>query len=235
MRTMLLPEMVSMLRAEARISQNVAHGVHLDAPHKSLLRRIHEELYDAAEWPHLRMNWTKELTTGTRYGQYPEGLSLGGINHVYLKDGATLRPLRYGIGIEEYNSIDSEEGAQSYPVRNWVSYLSPAAEEVSVDMFEVWPIPDQTVNLVFAGKRDLFPLLVDEDKSTLDGPLIVLHAAAEILAGQRSEDAQLKLQKAQARLDMLKKRQVSGDHRPLNFSSPQRGPRLRPGIDYIPE
>jgi len=234
MRIMLMSEMLEMLRYEARLSTNAAHGVHLTPGHRSLLRRVQEELYDAYDWPHLKTTQDTTLAASDRYATYPSAFTFDGVEGVHAKDATgDWTPLAYGVGFAEYNDTDSEAGEQDFPVRRWQNYFSTDAELVHQNMFEVWPVPDQTATLRFVGKRALFPLTADGHSSTLDGPLIVLHAAVELLAAQKAEDATLKLQKAQARMDLLKKRQTAPDNRPINMSRPSRGPRLRYGIDYV--
>jgi hypothetical protein len=80
--------------------------------------------------------------------------------------------------------------------------------------------------------------LVDSDLSTLDATLLALFVAAELLARAKSEDAPMKLQKAQKyALSLLSnsttaKRKVStlGTQAPSN-----KGAQATPYIDYIPQ
>lgn len=234
MRIMLVSEMLDMLRMEARISTNAAHGVHLTPTHTALLRRIQEELYDAYDWPFLHGIFDKAVLAGDRYLEYPAGVSANGIAAAFAKQtNGHFLPMDYGIGFGEYNDKDSSTGEDGFPIRRWQHYLSNEAEQVHDNMFEVWPIPDQDTVVRFSGKRALFPFTEAGHRSTIDGPLIVLHAAAEILAGQKAEDATLKLQKAQARMDLLKKRMRPASAANVNMSKPARHQTLRRGIDYM--
>lgn len=235
MRIMQLGEMLSLLRAEARISPNVAHGSHTIPTHVALLRRVQEELYDAYAWPLLHTVGDVSLSPGERYSAFPSLLDYPGIVAAFARNAGTRwAELEFGIGIEQYNDVDSDGGATAQIVRRWRPYLSPLAEQVHTNMFEVWPVPDVPTTVRFTGKRRLMPLNdPNTDVSTLDGPLVVLHAAAEILAGQKAEDAALKLEKARARFSNLKARQSVQDNRRLNLSAPTSGRRLRRGIDYI--
>lgn len=235
MRIMKLSELLTELRSEARISHNPAHGVHALDNHRRLLRRIQEELYDAYDWPALKQTRGVTVPAGTRYHTYPEGVGYSGIEKVYVRDQAKiLRLLEYGIEPDHFNQYDSDNDQRGFPTRRWQNYFSPDAEKTHQNMFELWPIPDREAGIRFYGKRALFPLTEDGHTSTLDGPLIVLHAAAEILAGQKAEDAALKLQKAQDRLRMLKLRNAKTDNRQINMAGPRKGRHPRPGIDYIP-
>lgn len=236
MRLSTLSEMLTMLRSEARLSVNPAHGAHLTDGHIALLRRVQEELYDAYEWPLLQVAATVTVAAGARYGTYPDTMAFEGVTGAFSRDASgDWRPLGYGIGAGELNTYDSDAGETSDVILRWQHYLSPAAETPNQNMFEVWPIPDSDQSVRFAGKRALLPLVnPDTDTSTLDAPLIVLHAAAEILAGQKAEDAGLKLQKAQARLDLIRRRQATPGRGSVNMAATSRRAPLRPGIDYIP-
>lgn len=234
MRYMSLTEMLDELRVEARISQNVAHGVQTLDPFKQRLRRIQEELYLAYDWPHLNAVQSKTISAGQRTAAYPDKFIYEGVDTVYAKGtDARWQALAYGVGARELNIKDSDADERDFPIRHWQNYLSPSAETISANMFEVWPIPSEDAVLRFEGRQKLFPLTADADKSSIDGPLVVLHAAAEILAAQKAEDASLKLQKAIERMRLLKLRQRGNKSRKINLAG--RSSRiLRPGLDYIP-
>jgi hypothetical protein len=104
------------------------------------------------------------------------------------------------------------------------------------DQMEVWPVPAQAGFLRVIGRRALKPLVDDTDVSTLDGTLLVLFVAADILARQKSEDARVKLTAAQRYLRNLARRQTANKRTPFilggGMISTSRLP--RPGLDYIP-
>ncbi len=208
---MLLSEMLTELRHEARISADVAHGSHLQNRHISLLRRTQEEVFAAYTWPSLFTTATVSLDAAQRYATYPELLNYDSINAVYEKrvDG-DFHQLDHGIHAAELNQIDSDGGETADYVRKWQHYLSPEAEAVNQNMFEVWPVPNRATTLRFEGMRKLLPLVNPAtDRSTVDGVIVVLHAAAELLAGQKAEDASLKIQKAQLRFDQMRQREAA--------------------------
>jgi hypothetical protein len=236
MRYMQLSEMLSMLRYEARLSANVAHGVQLADAHRYLLRRVQEELWLSFDWPHLKMNQTSSVNAGTRYTTYPNRVTFEGITGIETRDEANdWRLLVYGIEREHLNYKDSDANEQDFPVQRWQNYLANAAETINSNMLELWPIPDRNISLRFFGKRAIFPLVEDTHVSTIDGPLIVLHAAFELLQGQDAKDAQVKLQRAKDRERMLRLRQSASNNRPRNMAGSAAGTRLRPWIDYIPD
>ena len=217
---MSLADLLSDLRAEAGLSQNVAHGVTLVEPHKALLRRIQEELWLAFDWPHLNTHVNLPMNPGQRYYAYPPGVAFEGIKGVSGREVGQMewQALGYGISERQLNQVDSDSGRQRSPIRRWQNYISPAAENINSNMFEVWPIPSHAETLRFKVKRELFPLLADSDLSTIDGPLVVLHAAAEILARNKSEEAGLKLQKAAERRKAIGLRQAASDTRRVNMA-----------------
>lgn len=216
MRIMSLNEMLTELRHEARLSNDVSHGSHLQDRHIALLRRVQEEVYDDFDWPMLNITATVNLGVGQRTATYPTQLALDTITRVWAKtDGDDdWRGLHYGIGVEHLNHKDSEADERDTDVLRWQHYLADGAETVNTTMFEVWPIPSTPCTLRFEGQRKLGPLVnPDTDSSTIDGPSVVLHAAAEILAGAKAEDAQFKLQKAQARIQRIRQAQSTPDTR----------------------
>lgn len=248
MRYMTLKQMRDMLRDEANISRNVAHGVTQIDQQNRLIERVQEDLYLNFDWPHLQAVATKELGAAQRWAAYPDTFNFEGIDQVWWTQSLDdqWRPLGYGIGAEQLNLVDSETGETEIDVRTWQNYMQPAAGEgepgepappitgdTGYNMFEVWPVPTNGGFVRFQGKRKLFPLDTDDKTSTIDGPCIVLHAAAEILARQKSEDAQLKLQLGRERLRLLRMRQTVNDTRQANLSGGSRGYQPRPGIDYL--
>lgn len=213
MRLMVLSEMLTELRQEAGLSADVSHGSHLQPKYISLLRRIQEEVYHAYDWPTLNFTATKTLDPTQRYAEYPTAFDFEGIRTIYQEDASgDWQPLGYGIGARELNDVDSDASQTRENIARWQNYLSPGAEQIHGHMMEVWPLSERTVRLRFEGKRKIMPLAdLALHFSTVDGPIIILHAAAELLARQKGEDAALKLQKAQARFDSLKQRTANPD------------------------
>jgi len=206
MRYMTLTELLLEFRAEAGLSQNAAHGVHLDAPHRALLRRIQEQEWINWDWPHLLGSTVVDVPAGQRYTAYPAGVQFEGIRKVYgLNDGHWM-PVRYGIEPVHLNRADSDAGVEDWPVERWQNYTALDGSFAS-NMFELWPVPEQATKIRFHGKRALGPLTDDAHMTTIDGPLIALAAAAEVLAKAKSEDAPAKYRAAAQRRNLLKTRQ----------------------------
>jgi hypothetical protein len=212
---MSLSEMLTDLRLEARISSDVAHGSHLQQRYVQLLRRIQEEVYLAYEWKNLDVTQDATVLAGQRYTEYPAHIAFEGIRRVFQKNtSGDWKPLAYGIGADQLNAVDSEADVRQENPLRWQNYLSLQAEQINTNMFEIWPLPSRSVAVRFEGRRKLLPLVNPAtDSSTVDGPMVVLHAAGELLAGGKGEDAQLKIEKARQRFDLLKRNMATASNR----------------------
>lgn len=219
MRNMMLEEMLTDLRHEARISSDAAHGTHLGARHTALLRRVQEHLAMAHEWPELNVIRSVSASAGQRYVAYPDQIDYSSISEVYIQavDGDWY-PIKYGVHLEHLNMVDSDANEQRDDPLRWEHYLGAADTTIAGTMFEIWPIPNRAVNIRFVGQRKLLPLNVPADRSTLDGPMIVMFAAAELLAAQKADDASLKFELARERMRVLKMRQNNPTTEPVNFA-----------------
>lgn len=236
MRYMTLGEMLDAVRMEARISQNPAHGVTLRDPHTYLINRVQDELFINFDWPALKVSQFIDVAEGQRIVAYPAGMSFETLEGIYALDaGGDYRPLVSGIGPDQINEYDPDKVEdRTYPVRRYAHYSVPD-EATNHNQFEIWPVPDKATRLYVKGRRLPTKLVNDADKSEIDGPAIVLHVAAELLAAQKAEDAGLKLNKAQERVRALKVRQSAAGSQVTNLGGNRNHARLlRPGIDYIP-
>lgn len=225
-----LSEMLDMLRAEARISMNVAHGQASRDAHVNLLNRVQAQLANDHDWPDMKV--TRDVVVEAGDGTYalPTDIDYGYANAVWCSVGALWVPVVQGIEPSDTSGYPST--FRAWPITRWAISGENGAE----NLFDVWPVPNQSGTLRFRGRRRVAKLVDATDLSTLDGTLIVLFAAAEILAGQKAEDAQFKLQTAQGYYRKLKSRLSTSRHGVLvvggGFSG--RGAAGRPGIDYVP-
>ena len=202
-RGMQLIEMVTAFKEEcghatsAALSQNFSEHV------KNLLRRTQEVLWNAHDWPHMLIQRDETILAGQRYYTLDPDISFERVQplKVTVKYAGTWRPVAYGIGEAQYNITDSDEDERDSPILRWQHYEN--------NQFEVWPIApsDDEQTLRFRGIKKLSPLLADSDTSDLDGTLVVLFAAAEQLARQKSADAEAKQSAAQQMLRLLKGQQ----------------------------
>ena len=201
-----LGTLVDMLKAETGQSVSVSVGVDALEGLKTVLRRQQVMLYDAYDWPFLRVKPTKNLAAGQRYYDFPANIELEGVVEVSVWWGGQPHEIGRGIGIEQYAQYDSDSDQRADPPERW-----DIVNVSNVPQIEIWPIPvSNDMKLQFIGKRPLRALTADSDVADLDDQLIVLHAKAEILARQKSEDAKLAAQAAAARLNQLKARGQGG-------------------------
>jgi hypothetical protein len=225
---MTLAEMLEGLRIEARISTNASHGLNLREPHTYLLNRVQSDLYLNYDWPSLKTLEYADISAGQRYVAIPEGLSFESLETIFAPDlTAKYRPMRQGITNVEINMRDPDNVSdREFPPVAWANYIDATAES-NHNMIELWPVTDRATRLLFKGRRVPATLVDDDDRSTLDAYAIIMHAAAEILAGQKAEDAALKLDKAKERVRMLRIRQSDGNNKPTLLSG-------RPGYENFP-
>ena len=217
---MQLRDMLAALRAETGKSQSGAMGTAERDTLVYLLRSRQEHIYAEHDWPFLLVDRDIPLLTGSRFYAFPTDMAFDYVNAAWAREGSppgTWLPVYWGVGPEEYNGSDSDAGETSWPVRKW---------HVRDGGLEVWPNPSQPGTLRLRGRRALAPLVDDDDVSTLDGQVIVLFAAAEVLARQKTEDASLKLAKAQRLLRSILARQGANKSTPLIIGG---GPPPGPG------
>lgn len=192
-----LSALVDMLRAEIGASTNVAMGVNTLPNLKQLLRRTQEKLWTDHEWSFAWIERDEQLIDGQRYYTFDNDLDFDRIRAAYVNYAQIWRELQYGITPQEYNLSNPALGAKQDPVQAWRHYEG--------NQFEVWPVPSSSLNVIrFRAIKKLAPLISDSDTAELDDNLIVLSAAAELLARDKSEDASAKAQAAKELYAKLK-------------------------------
>jgi hypothetical protein len=208
MRGQTLGELLSDLKAECGYSQNAAHGINSHESLVQVLKRTQRRIWSDWDWMHMRVSRDIQLNAGQRYYNCPTDLPYERIDAAEVKFGGRWLPLCFGINERQYSIYDPRNNERSWPIRNWDIAEDPADTAGTPDnrgMIEVWPLPSDSGivagtlegNIRLTGIRFLRPFGVIADRCDIDGDLIVLYAAAEILARDRKEDAQIKLQQAQ--------------------------------------
>ena len=149
------------------------------------------------------------------------------VNTVYDK-------VEYGIGPAEWRIWNSDQGFKSWPTQKWL-------HNPDMNKFELWPVPDgnaeaQASYVRLRGTRTVAPLIQDSDTCVINGYLLALYAAAELLARDGSKDAGLKLTKAEGMRHRMGVRQTSHKRRPFIMGGGGDGGTSfgRIGLDYIP-
>lgn len=208
-----LLSLIAQLRAETGRSQDVAVGVDEVENLKEVLRRTQETLYDEWDWPHMMVQKTIALSAGQRHYDMPSGLNFDRIQDVKLKYNNVYTELERGITFDDYSIFDSNASTpeRSFPTLKWDIRDTGSGEQV-----EVWPIPNQSATIYLFGTKTLSDLIQEADTADLDDRLIVLYAAAEILARQKSNDARVKLTQAEKRFATLKRNAV-GPTKPVQI------------------
>jgi len=195
-------QIVQMTRDEAGHSPSSNVGKNVLSQIETAVRRTYRRLFEDFNWPHLVSHKTKQVLAGERYIALPPELDPNRIQAIRVLDGDVWRPVLYGIGVAELNTINSDLFVLADP-ETWGKYADPTYPRrwdryPSDDlMIEVWPISTADTNLLrIEGVRKPRELVSDEDICDLDDHLISLYAAGEFLLRQQSPDAQLKLEQA---------------------------------------
>ncbi|MEY9184697.1 hypothetical protein ABIG06_006245 [Bradyrhizobium sp. USDA 326] len=233
------------LRAETGTSLNPAQGVQAQQSLDLVLDRQQRELWDAYNWPHLRFYVDVPLSQNQYIYAYPAAMPFDQILNIYVATNSSSKwqRLDYGIKADMIGPLGPNKGT---PTR-W-------ANQVTVDTSGATPLTDPVGKLAITptpsaagmimrieGQAPLRPLTADTDKCVIDSKVIVLFAAAELLAAQKSEAAAMKLQKAQNHLRRLL--QDQGADKRFNFNmggsqrfgiDPDKSRRYVPYLDYIP-
>ena len=220
MRGQTVAQLLAELRAECGYSQSQAHGINNRETLVQVMKRTQRRLWADWDWMHLRVSRDIRLVEGQRYYSCPDDLPYERIddeeNRPRVKYGGRWTDLYHGINERHYSTYDPEYNERSWPIRAWDITEDPADTAGTPDnrgMIEVWPLPSASGSEVtgdkegwirLTGTRFLNPFEADDDRADLDGDLIVLFSAAEIIARDRKEDAQAKLQMAQSIYQKLK-------------------------------
>lgn len=214
-------QLVNDTKAEARqsltpsLSQNALPYI------KQTVARIYESLYASHEWPTLEIRRYENISAGMRYYSYPADMDFERTVKIYPRYNEEWmeKGLLYGIEVEHYNQYDPLQDERSDPPIRWAWHEG--------DQIEVWPLPatNLTNGLMFVGIKKFAPLVDDADLCLIDSNLVILYAAAEILASQKSTDAQAKQAKAQQLFDAMKAKQSK--QRVVSLSGADEEPRDR--------
>jgi hypothetical protein len=209
------------------------------------LDRVQREQWNDIEWPHLTIYKDMPMVMGQRYYDYPPQLPFDSIFRMWWPQGVNWVPLDYGINPATYQTMGGEF-VQSWPPRRWrncAMFNETTMQTQPAAQFEIWPIPGPSLpfSIRIEGNAPLNPLIEDTDICVIDATLIVLFAAAEVLAQQKSESASLKLQKANQYRRMLiarlgaQQRNMRSLSKDGGFMGPVGdGRRLTPYLDFIP-
>ena len=249
------------LRAETGTSMNPAQGTQAQGSLDIVLARQQRELWDAYNWQHLKFWVDVRLENRQAVYSYPPEMAFDQITRMYVStvtysdpgDANSItaathwKPLEYGAKAYATTLGPAQLGVPTR-WRNVATVTVTSGRVVTnpVGQFELLPTPPDFTNnpnnglmLRLEGQAPLSPLVDDTDTCILDSKAIVLFAAAEVMATQKSEAASMKLTKAQNYLRRLLADQgadkranynMGGNHR--GGTDPDRGRRVVSYTDY---
>lgn len=187
-------EMLTQLRAEARLSTNPAVGASANDRYKAILNRVYENLYRSYEWPHLKYVAPRiQLQAGQRFYDFPAAVNHERLTSVTTWNGPTEYPISPGIGSAEYAQFDSVGDVRfDPPMRYDLRSTAPGATQI-----EIWPVPASgDFKLEITGVRKCPKLVNSADICLLESNMVVLFAASDLLAAVNKDDSQAKLSAA---------------------------------------
>lgn len=203
-----LRQLISDLRDELRRANSPAASPDDVASLRVTINHVYATLVAANDWPFLQTMFPPiTLNAGQRFYDMPEGLDVDRITTVNVEWSGDPNPVERGIGFPEYADYDPDLDERTSPIMKWDIRFNPVAGK---EQIEVWPLPDGTTqSLKFYGQYNCPRLVDDTDVCRLDGTLVVLYSAAELLP-KDSPDKEAKLELAKELLRQLKLRGVSG-------------------------
>jgi len=175
-----------------------------------LLSDKQQWLAGAYDWPFLDVKFDATAVAQGRYVAFPTqdingvatSLNMERPLKVEVKYNNLWTPLEYGISSEEYNITDSDENVYQDPIQRWQWNNDDTG--AGVGRFEVWPVPESNQTIRFTGQRVLRALSAGTDKAELDDQVLVLSVAADLLARNKQQDAQIMMQLASERLRSIR-------------------------------
>ena len=206
-----------MLKAE--LGDSTQTNTARDAQLNVLLSNKQKWLASEYQWSFLERRWLITIPANTQYVGLPTVDDAGVTTspntarwfpEVDVLWSTVYQPVAYGIGIDEYNTMDFSRGQQSNPVQKWRLSSNPN-ETSNPNQFEVWPVPTMALGMRFVGQRQLLPLVSDNDTADLDDMLLVYAVAGDLLTRAKQADAAIKIEEFKRRLKILGQSMPSKD------------------------
>jgi hypothetical protein len=203
MRGTTLATLLTMLKAEVGYSlDSTATGK--DAALIQLLANKQRWLAGEYDWPFLEHQWDLSCAISSRYLDIPtvdvagSTVTINFERPVLVEVKFTNRwiGVDYGVGAQQYNAIDSDDGQTLDPIQNW-RFATDSSETANPNHIEIWPMPATVQTLRFTGQRSLQELIATTDVADLDDTLIVAFTAIDLVP---QEERSLKATAAQERL-----------------------------------
>lgn len=223
-----LGEMRREVQIEAGLSTAAGHSAFSKDRIDQMLNRMQRMMLKSADWPSQKRTHEFILTANSNTylaSNLPSGMTLTSINTIHVQYGTDWLPLSRGIGAREWSEYSASQ--RTLPVRRW-DIINAGMTAV-----EFWPIAstDQTLRII--GRVVGADMTDDADTPSVDGDVLVLRVAAQIMGRDNKADAALLLQQAKDLEDSIMKDLGSVTAENVNLAG-RAEKRLRPGIDYIP-
>lgn len=210
---------------ETRVSTVNGQSAQMPDRIRQLLNRFERDYATRFSWKSRRFEAQVTVPANTATATLPSGMSFTMVSEVWCQSGSDWLPVAHGIGAAERSLYPT--GTTGSPICRW------EVQSADPQTFEVWPVSAQAEVLRFTAERAAGQMVNDGDLCVLDGDLLVLRAAAEILKPTDMKDAQDKARQAEELAFAIQTREASTA--PVAVLSARPRPRLRPGLDYIPD
>jgi hypothetical protein len=146
------------------------------------------------------------LQAGQRYYDFPTDLDIESATDFRTQHGAIWIECERGLEAYHYNAFNSDAGVRSSPAMRWdlVNTGSNAQGALGDAQVEIWPIPAQNGMARLEGIMTPPTLVNDSDQCVIDPDLIICTAAAELMARDKQDGADVMNSIAQAKLKQAK-------------------------------
>lgn len=199
MHPMTLRDLLRQVRVETGQSLDPAHGPDQDHLTSHILSRIQRQLAHQFDWPVLSVQGQLQLIAGQKLYSVQAIPALPDyLQKTYDFQNGHIDQICLG------NHILTKLSASA--IRADLSLRGmPTSWSFAGNSLLIWPTPDQhSPALTIYGKRAVAPLCEPTDRSDLDGDLLVLFCAAEILMDIHQGKAKHKLSQASHHLQTLR-------------------------------
>lgn len=209
---------------EAGLSAQPGHSTAAIDRINQKINRMERMMLLESEWPTLHFEERLTVPADAQTIDLPTNINATQIETIHVSYGSEWLPITLGVGARERTIYNDTQRAT--PITRYeISANNPGK-------MEVWPIGGTEQTLLVQGTKNVGAMTEETDTCALDGDVIVMRVAAEILGRENKADAELLLTNALKLTSDILKRQGSSKRESLNLAG-RRTKQLRPGIDYI--
>jgi len=199
---LLFSDLIRKVKEEVLGATAVSASADFEETIKSRINKHYELLFDEY-YTGLRIRQLLHLKQDQRFYSYPElgAIEIDNIKEAYKVDAGVIYPIEKGIFKEHYSLPDLDLLTYRY---DWV-------DDDNTDVMEIYPAPSKDEDVYFEVQRKFRPLVNEDDKCYIDGWLVILSAANDILEG-RGENSQRTKQQLDFRFTQVRDKQdAKGD------------------------